>query len=59
MNIKKSLYVGTAGRGKSDALLMGALQYVEVPEYAEIPIINRIVYVSIQIIMIFMLIFPI
>ncbi len=32
-HIKEILYGGAAGGGKSDALLMGALQYVHVPEY--------------------------
>jgi predicted phage terminase large subunit-like protein len=32
----EALYGGAAGGGKSDALLMAALQYVEVPEYAAI-----------------------
>lgn len=36
LNIKESLYGGAAGGGKSDALLMAALQYVEVEEYAAI-----------------------
>lgn len=31
---KEALYGGAAGGGKSDALLMGAAQYVEVPGYA-------------------------
>lgn len=31
---KEALYGGAAGGGKSDALLMGALQYVDVPGYA-------------------------
>jgi predicted phage terminase large subunit-like protein len=30
----EALYGGAAGGGKSDALLMGALQFVEVPDYA-------------------------
>ena len=33
---KESLYGGAAGGGKSDALLMAALQYVDVPGYAAI-----------------------
>ncbi|MGP4063080.1 phage terminase large subunit [Halobacillus sp. H74] len=33
---KEALYGGAAGGGKSDALLMAALQYVEVPNYAAI-----------------------
>ena len=32
--VKEALYGGAAGGGKSDALLMGALQYVHVPGYA-------------------------
>jgi hypothetical protein len=32
----ESLYGGAAGGGKSDALLMGALQYVDIPGYAAI-----------------------
>lgn len=32
--IREVLYGGAAGGGKSDALLMGALQYVDVPGYA-------------------------
>jgi hypothetical protein len=32
----EALYGGAAGGGKSDALLMAALQYVDVPEYAAI-----------------------
>ncbi len=32
----EALYGGRAGGGKSDALLMGALQYVDVPGYAAI-----------------------
>lgn len=32
----EALYGGAAGGGKSDALLMGALQYVDVPGYAAI-----------------------
>lgn len=31
---RESLYGGSAGGGKSDALLMGGLQYVDHPEYA-------------------------
>ncbi len=31
---RKALYGGSAGGGKSSALLMGALQYVDQPEYA-------------------------
>lgn len=34
LNIEEALYGGAAGGGKSDALLMGALQYVDVPGYA-------------------------
>lgn len=33
---KEALYGGAAGGGKSDALLMGALQFVDVPGYAAI-----------------------
>lgn len=33
---KEALFGGAAGGGKSDALLMAALQYVEVPDYAAI-----------------------
>ena len=33
---REALYGGAAGGGKSDALLMGALQYVDVPDYAAI-----------------------
>ncbi len=33
---KEALYGGAAGGGKSDALLMAALQYVKVPQYAAI-----------------------
>ncbi|USK77743.1 terminase large subunit domain-containing protein [Peribacillus frigoritolerans] len=33
---KEALYGGAAGGGKSDALLMAALQYVHVPDYAAI-----------------------
>jgi predicted phage terminase large subunit-like protein len=33
---QEALYGGAAGGGKSDALLMGALQYVDVPGYAAI-----------------------
>lgn len=33
---KESLYGGAAGGGKSDALLMAALQYVHIPNYAAI-----------------------
>lgn len=35
-NDKEALYGGAAGGGKSNALLMAALQYVEVPGYAAI-----------------------
>src|SRR3989337_968646 len=31
---REAFYGGAAGGGKSDALLMGALQYVDVPGYA-------------------------
>lgn len=34
LNILEALYGGAAGGGKSDALLMAALQYVDVPGYA-------------------------
>ncbi len=34
MGIREVLYGGAAGGGKSDALLMAALQYVDVPGYA-------------------------
>jgi hypothetical protein len=34
LGIKEALYGGAAGGGKSDALLMAALQYVDVPGYA-------------------------
>lgn len=34
LTVKEALYGGAAGGGKSDALLMGALQYVHVPGYA-------------------------
>jgi predicted phage terminase large subunit-like protein len=34
LNIEEALYGGAAGGGKSDALLMAALQYVDVPGYA-------------------------
>lgn len=33
---REAFFGGSAGGGKSDALLMGALQYVEVPNYAAI-----------------------
>lgn len=33
---REAFYGGSAGGGKSDALLMGALQYVDVPHYAAI-----------------------
>ncbi|WP_221818262.1 phage terminase large subunit [Priestia aryabhattai] len=36
LNVRESLYGGAAGGGKSDALLMAALQYVHVPDYAAI-----------------------
>ncbi|USK72670.1 phage terminase large subunit [Peribacillus asahii] len=36
LNNKEALYGGAAGGGKSDALLMAALQYVHVPNYAAI-----------------------
>jgi predicted phage terminase large subunit-like protein len=36
LNDKEALYGGAAGGGKSDALLMAALQYVHVPDYAAI-----------------------
>jgi hypothetical protein len=34
LTIREALYGGAAGGGKSDALLMGALQYVDEPEYS-------------------------
>jgi len=34
--VREVLYGGAAGGGKSDALLMGALQFVDVPGYAAI-----------------------
>lgn len=34
LDVKESLFGGSAGGGKSDALLMAALQYVDVPGYA-------------------------
>lgn len=36
LDCKEALYGGSAGGGKSDALLMAALQYVDVPGYAAI-----------------------
>jgi len=33
-NVREVMYGGSAGGGKSDALLMGALQYVDVPGYS-------------------------
>jgi hypothetical protein len=36
LNCKEALYGGAAGGGKSDALLMAALQYVDIPGYAAI-----------------------
>lgn len=36
MEDRETLFGGSAGGGKSDALLMAALQYVEVPKYAAI-----------------------
>lgn len=36
MNVLEAFYGGAAGGGKSDALLMGALQFVDVPRYAAI-----------------------
>ena len=33
-NVREAIYGGAAGGGKSDALLMAALQYVDVPGYA-------------------------
>ena len=36
LDCKEALYGGAAGGGKSDALLMAALQYVDVPGYAAI-----------------------
>lgn len=34
LNCREALYGGAAGGGKSDALLMGALQYADMPGYA-------------------------
>lgn len=34
LDIREAFYGGAAGGGKSDALLMSALQYVDVPDYA-------------------------
>lgn len=34
LNVEEALYGGAAGGGKSDALLMAALQFVDVPGYA-------------------------
>lgn len=34
LDVREALYGGAAGGGKSDALLMAALQYVDVPGYA-------------------------
>lgn len=34
LNVREALYGGAAGGGKSDALLMAALRYVDVPGYA-------------------------
>src|SRR5277367_4185112 len=34
LNCEEALYGGAAGGGKSDALLMAALQFVDVPGYA-------------------------
>lgn len=34
LNVREALYGGAAGGGKSDALLMAALQYVDVPGYS-------------------------
>lgn len=36
LNCKEAMYGGAAGGGKSDALLMAALQYVDTPGYAAI-----------------------
>jgi len=36
LNCREALYGGAAGGGKSDALLMAALQYVDVPRYSAI-----------------------
>ena len=36
MPTREAFYGGAAGGGKSDALLMGALQYVDAPDYAAI-----------------------
>jgi predicted phage terminase large subunit-like protein len=38
----ESLYGGAAGGGKSDALLMGALQFVDIPGYAALLLRRRI-----------------
>src|SRR5687767_3640230 len=34
LNVLEAFYGGAAGGGKSDALLMAALRYVDVPRYA-------------------------
>ena len=34
LDCQEALYGGAAGGGKTDALLMGALQYVDIPGYA-------------------------
>ena len=36
LDVREALYGGAAGGGKSDALLMGALQYVDTPGYSAI-----------------------
>lgn len=36
LNCREALYGGAAGGGKSDALLMGAMQYVDCPSYSAI-----------------------
>ncbi len=36
LNVDEALYGGAAGGGKSDAILMGALKYVDLPEYKAI-----------------------
>lgn len=40
LNVHEALYGGAAGGGKSDAILMGALKYVEIPEYRAIILRN-------------------
>ena len=41
LNNKEAFYGGAAGGGKSDALLMGALQYVDIPGYSALIIRRR------------------